>query len=191
MVRAVGWGSSALFYNPGGVQYPAASSRETVYAALARGGICPRGAALAPLMLPRPLLSKFDAGGIARPVGDGRAKRKSRALRLRVPPSLSTLTPTSSPRRRGLCDSAGSLAGLRNKRTTSANFLLWPRCPPPAPFPPPGWVVQADAVTAFPGAAPRGPGWSQVRRQTWVRRFFQGRGFRGARFASRSESPWS
>ncbi|XP_030618017.1 collagen alpha-1(III) chain-like [Delphinapterus leucas] len=38
----------------------------------------------------------------------------------------------------GLTDLTGSRAGLRNKATTSGNFLPWPRCPPPArPLPAP------------------------------------------------------
>lgn len=183
--------SSSLLYNPGGVRHPGASSQETVYGAPAQGGICPGGAALATPILPRPLRSKSDTGGAPGRRGASPEKERSRALGLGAPSSFSTPSPTCSLTQGGLCDSAGSRAGLRTKRTTSGNFLQWPRCPPPARTPPPGWVVWADAVTAVPGAGPPGPGGSRARRQTRVRGFFQGRGFRGARFASRSESPWS
>lgn len=174
--------SSALFYNPRGVWCSAASPGESLRSSGPGRYMSGRGRSGDPNPSSS-ASSKSDPA--ARPEGEGRAKRKRRrrALGLGAPPSLSTPTPTSFPRQGGLRDPAESRAELRNKRTTSGNFLLWPRCPPPAPSPPPGWVLWADAVTAAPGAWPPGPGPSGARRQTRVQGFLQGRRFRGARLA--------
>lgn len=161
--------SSVPFYNPGGVRSPAAPIRS---------GTHPGGALLATPTVPPLLQSKSDPrwrAGKARGEQGRRGRSRSRGAY-----PLSAPTPTS-PAQGRLGDPAGSRSGLRNKPTTSGNFLRWPRCPPPAPSPPPGWVLGADAVTADPGAGPPGPGGRRARRWTRLRGFFQGRGVRGAR----------
>lgn len=163
------WGGSAPFYNPGWVGYTAASTQEIVYAAVTRSSMCPGGAELATPALPPPLRSEYDPGGAPGRRGMSKEKEKKPRSRTRGAPAPSPPDPTSSPRRGGLCDLVRSRAGLRNKPTTSGNFLLWPRCPPPAPSPPPGWDLRADAVTAVPDAGPPGLGWSRVRRQARAR----------------------
>ncbi|XP_043298655.1 translation initiation factor IF-2-like [Cervus canadensis] len=138
----------------------------------------------------------YNPGGVRSPAAPTRSGIHPGGGALATPTVPPPLQSKSDPRWRAekgrLGDPAGSRAGLRNKPTTSGNFLRWPRCPPPAPSPPPGWVLGADAVTADPGAGPPGPGGRRARRWRRLRGFFQGRGVRGARrhLARPSQPSW-
>ena len=103
---------------------------------------------------PRPFLlffspSPIPGGAPGRRGASNETEEKPLSVLGRLPPEHpnSDFSRAGPPRRSGRVG-----AGLLNKPTTSGNFLRWPRCPPPAPSPPPGWVLGADAVTADPGA---------------------------------------
>jgi hypothetical protein len=172
---------SVLLYNPVGSGTPRLSPRRQASRLGVRGVLCPGGAALATPVLPPALLSKCDPGGAPGRQGvseEKEAKPSSRTRGASLPP-LAPPTPTSSPRQGDLCDPARSLALLRNKRTTSGNFLRWPRCPPPAPPRPLVGFSRPTQSPPFQAPGPQDPFRADRGSKRGCRGSFRGAGFGG------------